>query len=237
MMSVLTGCMTSPSANSGAITASVNGESLDTNANENINSDNMPKEASKHEAAKINAQLGMAYLEQKNVQRAKMKLLLALSQGPDMPEPWYSMGYFLEATGDKEEAEKYYRKALSVAPDRGDARNNYGTFLCRKGKYAESVKYFLSAAKTPNYLDPAAAYENAGLCSMKMSAYNQSISYFKQALLKDPGRNLSLLKLAEANVKLGNFQAAKSFMIQYSLVAPASPESEQLYNVIKHKTG
>ena len=141
----------------------------------------------------------MAYLEQKNVQRAKQKLLLALAQGPDIPEPWYSMAYFLEATGNPIEAQKYYLKAMQVAPNRGDAKNNYGTFLCRSGKYQESVKYFINAANSSNYLDPASAYENAGLCSMKGANYKQAHQYFKQALLKDPGRSLSQLKLAEVD--------------------------------------
>src|SRR3990167_2312332 len=128
----------------------------------------------KADIAKINSELGMAYLEQKNVQRAKQKLLLALAQGPDIPEPWYSMAYFLEATGNPIEAQKYYLKAMQVAPNRGDAKNNYGTFLCRSGKYQESVKYFINAANSSNYLDPASAYENAGLCSMKGANYKQA---------------------------------------------------------------
>ncbi len=76
----------------------------------------------KADIAKINSQLGMAYLEQKNVQRSKQKLLLALEQGPDIPEPWYSMAYFLEATGNPIEAQKYYLKAMQIAPQRGDAK-------------------------------------------------------------------------------------------------------------------
>ncbi len=76
----------------------------------------------------------------------------------------------------------------------------------------ESVKYFIAAANSPNYLDPASAYENAGLCSMKMASYKQAAQYFNQALLKDPGRSMSLLKLAEIDIKLGNIKEAKALM-------------------------
>ncbi len=84
------------------------------------------------------------------------------------------------------------------------------------------------AANTPDYLDPAAAYENAGLCSMNMKAYKQASGYFNQALLKDPARTLSLLKLAEVEAKMGNTDQARNLLKQYTLVAPATVESVQL---------
>ncbi len=239
MLCFVTSCKTTPNETNSTVSASVNGEEI-ANSDDSVSTDatsTASKGPAKNEAAKINAQLGMAYLEQKNVQRAKMKLLLALSQGPGIPEPWYSMAYFLEATGDNEEAAKYYLKAVTLAPERGDTQNNYGTFLCRQGRYAESIKHFLLAAKAQNYLDPAAAYENAGLCSMKSASYKQAANYFKQAIQKDPGRNLSLLKLVEANVKLGHYKEAKTFMVQYQIVAAPTPESEKLMSEIKRKTG
>ena len=199
-------------------------------ANDQADANELAPPRPKSEVAKINAQLGLAYLEQNNVQRAKIKLLMALKQSPESPEPWYSMAYFLEATGNYAEARKHYEKAVEVAPQRGDAQNNYGTFLCRAGQYQESIKHFMLAANTPDYLDPAAAYENAGLCSMNMKAYKQASGYFNQALLKDPARTLSLLKLAEVEAKLGNTDQAKNLLTQYALVAPATDESMKLKN-------
>jgi type IV pilus assembly protein PilF len=182
----------------------------------------------KSDIAKINAQLGMAYLEQKDVQRAKTKLLMALKQGPDVPEPWYSMAYFLEATGDKVEARKYYQKAIEVAPKRGDAHNNYGTFLCRDGHYQESINQFMQAVTAPDYLDTAAAYENAGLCSLQTKKYDQAKSFFKQALQKDPARSVPLLKLAAIEAKQGHVVKAKEWLTQYQLVSSPTAESAQL---------
>jgi type IV pilus assembly protein PilF len=193
-----------------------------------LSTSNQSVQRAKADTAKINAQLGIAYLEQKNVQRAKQKLLLALKQDPTIPEPWYSMAYFLEATGNSVEAQKYYLRAVEVAPGRGDAQNNYGTFLCRSGQYKESIKHFMVAANTSDYLDPAAAYENAGLCAMKIPAYKQAAEYFNQALLKDPARTLSLLKLADVDLKLGKLHDAKGLLTQYSLVATPTPEYHQL---------
>lgn len=188
------------------------------------------------ETAKINAQLGMAYLEHKNLKRAKQKLLAALKQGPNIPEPWYSMGYFQEATGNRIAAREYYEKAVQVAPDRGDAHNNYGTYLCRGGEYQQSIKHFVIAARSTDYLDPAAAYENAGVCSMKMKKFKQAARFLDKALLEDPSRTSSMVKLARVQYKLGQFKRAKQTMVKYSMLAEPTAESRAFNTLLNKKS-
>ena len=152
-------------------------------------------EQQKIATAKINTQLGIAYLQQGDVQRAKQKLLLAMKEAPKIPETWYSMAYYLEATGNKTEAQNYYLKSITIAPKDGASHNNYGTFLCREGQYQASIQQFMLAAQDPNYLDNAAAYENAGLCATKIPDRKLAMAYFERALEQDPGRAISAEEL------------------------------------------
>jgi type IV pilus assembly protein PilF len=145
--------------------------------------------------AKINIQLGVHYLQENNVFRAKQKLILALNQAPNIPETWYTMAYYFEITGNNEEAQRYYLKSIAIAPERGDVQNNYGTYLCRMGRYKESIKYFLLAAENPQYLDTASAYENAGFCALKIPDRNLAIKYFNKAVIEDPKRLVSQQEL------------------------------------------
>jgi len=145
----------------------------------------------KVKTAQINIQLGMGYLQRHDTQRAKTKFLTALEYGPEMPESWYAMGYFLESTGNSQAAKKYYEKALKLAPTRGDVQNNYGTYLCRNGAYQAAIHHFQLAAKDPNYLDIASAYENAGLCALKMPNKSLAKKFFQQALAEDAKRTVS----------------------------------------------
>lgn len=147
--------------------------------------------------ASINISLGMAYLEHGDKDRARQKLLHALQRDPSLPEAWYSMGYFQEATGHTVEARKNYLHALELAPDRGDVQNNYGTFLCRSGYYQEAVNHFITATKDPQYLDLAGAYENAGLCSLKIPDKKQAERYFNLALEQDATREVSMTELTK----------------------------------------
>lgn len=142
--------------------------------------------------ALLNTRLGMAYLEKNEVQPAKQKLLLALEEAPNIPETWYSMAYFLEKTGNPIDAKKYYLKAISLAPSNGEAQNNYGTFLCRAGDYQEAISHFLQAVKDTNYLDTASAYENAGLCALKIPDNKLAMQYFHHAVQEDPTMTTSI---------------------------------------------
>jgi type IV pilus assembly protein PilF len=183
-------------------------------------------------AAKINTQLGVAYLERGERQRAKQKLLLALEQGPNLPETWYTMGYFLENTGSVKEAGNYYRKAIQIAPKQGETHNNYGTFLCRTGDYPNAIEQFLEAVKDPNYLDMSGAYENAGLCSLKIPDKKQAIYYFAKAIKVDPNRPNSLLELADLYYKEKNYPLAKDYLDLYLRKFPVTAQTNQLHEKI-----
>ena len=158
----------------------------------NLNADTTKK----NKSALINTQLGISYLQRQQIQLAKQKLLLALAQAPTLPEPWYAMAFYQEVTGDNVKANEYYLKALALAPQNGEAHNNYGTYLCRRGKYGAAIEQFTVAVQDQNYLDTASAYENAGLCALKLPDRNLAVSYFRKALGQDPNMPTSTMELA-----------------------------------------
>jgi type IV pilus assembly protein PilF len=192
-------------------------------------------EDKKTTAAKINVRLGLAYLDRDDISRAKQKFLLALELSPKIPEPWYAMGYFQEKTGNMEEAQNYYLKAVKLGRGRGDSLNNYGTFLCRQGNYKDSIDYFLKAVKDPKYLDSAAAYENAGLCARKIPDKMRAIVYFNKAVTEDPNRPLALINLAELHYQQGSYVLARNELRQYLQIAPPTHDSYILEQKIDAK--
>jgi len=125
----------------------------------------MPFREQQVSIAQINVQLGMSDIEREQLVAAKQKLSLALQQAPTLPEAWYSMGYYLEITGQTAEAERYYLKAVALAPDRPDVQKNYGNYLCRHQRYREGLQHLHVAIKYSN-LDRAALDKDAALCGM-----------------------------------------------------------------------
>lgn len=183
-------------------------------------------------AARINSQLAIAYLERHDIERAKQKLVLAMDEAPNLPEIWYSMAYFLEATGNKEKAQQHYLQAIKLAPKRGDSQNNYGTFLCRAGHYQEAIQHFLIAVQDPTYLDPAAAYENAGMCALKIPDPVRATHYLNKALLENPNRPTSLISLAQLNYQTKDYAAAKKALDRFHKVSSPTDQSMALMEKI-----
>lgn len=147
-------------------------------------------------AAEYNIRLGLGYLAEGQVPRAREKLLRALSQAPNMPEVQLAMGYFLLQINQLNQAGDYYQRALRLSPDSPEVQNNFGVYLCRAGQVRLAIKYFLRAATNSRYLHPDSAYENAGLCALKIPDKSQAKQFFEQALKFNPTRKQSLLEIA-----------------------------------------
>ncbi len=148
-------------------------------------------------AAAYNVQLGLAYLEQDNRQRAKQKLLMAMAEDPNSPAVNDALAYYFEKTQDFPDADKYYQQAVQLDPKAGAALNNYGAFLCRQAHYKEANAYFLKAIADTQYVNTALAYENAGLCAVAANQWDDAKHYFKKALAQDPSLQQSSEELAK----------------------------------------
>ena len=172
-----------------------------------------------HDAAMTNARLGMAFLDKGLYTASKEHLLTAIKEDPKLAVGWYSMAYYLEKTGNINAADQYYQKAVSVEPHSGSAINNYGTFLCRTGKYQAAIDTFLRAANEPNYLQSASAYENAGICALKIPNNTLALKYFHEALDNNPSMPFSLLSLARLYHQTGNEASAEKYFTLFQNLA------------------
>ena len=197
-------------------------------SNQARTSKKMAKRQSNPAAATYNVQLGVAYLRQGDIERANFKLQLAEKQDPTSVTVLDAKAYFLEMTGEAEEAERYYRKALVQKQRVGMAHNNFGAFLCRQRRYKAADEQFMLAVQDQTYLSPGEAYENAGLCALQNSRTTAAETYFKQALKKQPRLANSALVLARINYNKGHYVQAKHYLQRFNQVAKPEPESLKL---------
>ena len=144
-------------------------------------------------APDIHVSLGVTYLQQGNLEKARMALNQALLNQPHEPAGWGAMGYLEEISGNLRLAEIDYQQAIQLAPRLGDGHNNYGIFLCRHGQPRAGIKELLIAAQTSSYVYRAAAFQNAGLCALKIPDPPAAQQYFKKAQQNDPQKKLKWL--------------------------------------------
>jgi type IV pilus assembly protein PilF len=188
-------------------------------------------------AANYNLQLGVAYLNNQNIKRAKEKFLLALQQAPNWPPALEGMGLYLETTGEPELAKAYYLKAIKLDPKTGRSHNNYGTFLCRQKHYPEAIEEFKLAVSDPAYLNTAEAYENAAMCAELIPEKTLAHEYYEKAYYRDPLRPLPLLKLAGYLYEEKTYEKASRYLDMFNEVSEPSAQSLWLEIEIARATG
>jgi type IV pilus assembly protein PilF len=175
-------------------------------------------------AADLNAELGLAYMEQGNNEEALKKLQHALKLDPDSANANHYIAELYRKLGKNREAEEHYRKALSVAPSDPMLLNNYGVFLCGQHRLDEALKKFLAAVKQPFYKTPEVAYDNAGLCARQIPDTAKAEEYFRSALRLNPRMPDALYELADISFQERKYLHARAFVQRYMDVATPNPQ-------------
>lgn len=167
------------------------------------------------EKAEARIALGLGYLEQGNMLKARENLEKALEHYPGYYRAQLSLAHYYEQVGEGVSAKKMYQTALEMHPKNGNVLNNYGTFLCKRGDYKKADQYFNLAINQPYYYLLSASYENAALCSLKAENPQKAKLYFTRALDHDPNRARSILHLAKLEINDKEFTNARLRLIKF----------------------
>jgi type IV pilus assembly protein PilF len=188
-------------------------------------------------AARLNAQLAVAYLKQNDVVTAKEKIDKALTQNSADAAVQMSAGLVYERLEQPDKADRFFNAALRLDPHNPDMINNYAVFLCRRGQYAQGQKLFEQAARSPSYTTPEVAYANAGVCARSAKNLPQAEELFRKALAARADYPDALLQLADLSLERGAGLAARGLLDRYFNVAAASPESLMLAVRVERSLG
>ena len=182
------------------------------------------KEAKQREAATYNVQLGVAYLNQGDLARAKEKLDRAYSQDPDNPDVRSALAMLYVRMGEKDKADEEYRAALRLAPKDPSVINNYAVYLCQVGRTDDGVKHFLEAARNPLYPTPEVAYTNAGVCLRAAKRDEDARADFIRALQVKPSFAEAEFQLATLQFDLKDFNGVRAGIDAYMGTYQATPD-------------
>lgn len=176
-------------------------------------------------ASQLNIELGMAYLNQGQVARAKTKLLHAVELAPELPEAHSNLAYLWQTLGEDKEAEKSYQKAIALAEKKGAFYNNYGAFLCQRARYREAEEVLTLAMNDKTYANMAEVYENAGFCALQAGQADKAEQYFTRAIQQNPRRVRAMLELAELSFHQQRYDQAETLLNSYRHYANPSARS------------
>jgi type IV pilus assembly protein PilF len=186
-----------------------------------------PKKFEQHRdsSADINAKLGLNYMQQGNYDVAMDKLKRALEQDPNSIAAHHYLAELYKTLNNHELAEEHYKKAIRLDSNDPSIQNNYAVFLCDRKRYEEAEKRFLQAAKIPSYRRPDEAYENAGLCALRIPDAKRAEIYFRQALEINPLLPNALYQMAVMSFNAQQYLPARAFIQRYIAFAQPSPKT------------
>jgi len=191
----------------------------------------------KTDPAMANADLGLAYMERGEYQVALDKLKKALEINPDLPQAHHYIAMVYQNLGNVGQAEKHFERAVSLDGSDSSLQNNYGIFLCRQGRYKEALRHFRRSYDDDNYSAKDQAYENAGLCALRMPENDKAEHFFRQALQVNPKRPESLYQMALLEFNSGHYLQARAFLQRLHDASPYTPQSLMLGVKVERKLG
>lgn len=187
--------------------------------------DDLQTPNSSNAVAETNLNLGVAYMQRGEYEKALEKLDRAYKADPGYYATQNAYGLLFQELGKPKLADEHFRKALKLNPHDSGTRNNYGQFLCQQGHYQEAESMFVKAAQNPLYKTPAIPLTNAGTCATQNHDTARAEQYYRHALEIDSGIPAALLHMAHISYDRGNYMSARGYLQRYQQVAKHTPDS------------
>jgi type IV pilus assembly protein PilF len=194
-------------------------------------------QANQQQAADANTQLGIQYLNQGDLNLAKLKLDRALEEEPGNANVHSARAMLFERMNLPAKADEEFRTALRLAPHDPDVINNYAVYLCQVGRTDDGVKHFLEAAHDALYRTPQAAYTNAGVCLRAAKRDDEARADFNAALQLRPNDAEATFQLATLDFDHAQLLAARTRIDGYIGNYQATPDLLLLGVRVAHAQG
>lgn len=167
-------------------------------------------------AVDVSVQAARGYIQQGNWDAAKRHLKNALAIDDSDAEVHETMAQVFWQTGEFEQADQHFRRAVSL---KGDARirNNYAAFLYDRKRFAEAESELEKVAEDMLYDQRANAFVNLGRVRIKLKKYAAAKDVLERAVLMDRNNlnSVAISLLAEVSYQLGDYPKAQGYYDRY----------------------
>ena len=195
------------------------------------------QQVSPAERAKMHTNLAGGYYERAQMDIAIEELNVAVATDPGYAPAYNVYGLVYAVLGDDRKAEQSFERALELAPNDSDIHHNWGWYLCQHKREREALAQFDLAVRNPLYRTPEVALVNAGRCAITLGDMRLAESYFRRALVAQPGNALAAYGLALIAYKEARFPEARTWMKGVMQTNNPAPESLYLGMCVERKLG
>lgn len=177
------------------------------------------------ELAQRHLDLGVGYLRNGDLPRAKEKLNKALAIDPKNGMAHSAMGLVFATEGENELAEQYFKRAVRYDPDSARVRNRYGAFLFAEKRYHEAVEQLSKASENRFYENRSNVFENLGVAYYRIGDVENADYAFKRAIRLNAEQPRALLELGDIRFEQRNYVEARDLLLRHTQIANRSPKS------------
>ena len=187
--------------------------------------------------AALQANLGMGYMREGELDLAWDKLTKALDADPRYSVAHNAIALLYERFNQPEDARKHYELAVKYNPMDSSAHTNYGSFLCRRGEFEAAERSFQHALENPLYRTPEIPITNLGLCLQQDGQTDLAENYLRRALELNPRIASALIAMSDLSLQNGSEMSARAYMQRYTEVSGHSPRTLWLSVQIERALG
>ncbi len=158
------------------------------------------------ESAEVMSLLGIIYVQQGELEKAKKYLWQVLQREPKNPDYLSNYANILNDLGQPEVAAEHYQQAILLRPDFSEAYYGLGNALQKMGKSLEALNsYDQAMALKPQWLEPII---NKGNAYESLKRTDEALACYNHALDLQPGHASALLNIGKISLTQANYQAA-----------------------------
>jgi tetratricopeptide (TPR) repeat protein len=169
--------------------------------------------------------LGDAYADRGNVERARESYLKAVEIDPNFAQASYNLGLLAHDANRREEAAAYYLKALQAKPGYAEVHNNLGLLEMEAGNAADAEKHFVDAVR----LKPLLAEPRLNLADLLLGQgkTDEAVNHLNAAASAVTLSGQLHTRLAHLFFRAGSIGTATS---HYARALKLEPESADAFN-------
>ncbi len=170
--------------------------------------------------AHAQADLGVAYLKEKNPEGAVFALREAVKLDPRNWHAHNALAMAYVAKGSPELAEAQFKIGLRLNPGEGELLLNYGAFLVKAGRSADAVPILERALADLDYRNPSMVLSNLSRAHLDAKQPDRALLRADEALRRVPKMCPARFHRGLANEALGKTDAA---LRDYAVLAEDCP--------------
>lgn len=156
-------------------------------------------------------QLGLAYIQRSDFERARANINRALEINEDSSEAFAALALLYQQEDENKLAEEHFNKALSLDGKNTRGRTFYAAFLYRQERYTEALEQFRVASKDTGYKGRALIYINIAQCALKLDDPQQAIKAYEKSLVLDRYQPQALIGVTQLLIQDGEYLKAQRY--------------------------